>query len=354
MPDTFPSMLERVLQQSQQQLYSELLALLERQTSQTSEDLQRNGLNGLRDAASPMPQLGTLPNCRQLDGLHGITAEKTEPIGMVSNVTDSSPEHTVSGRRSLTYELAIKASAPSEADADKLASKSMSLTDVLTTEVGASQGRIGKLVSSWQFEAFFAAVILTNSVFIGVVIQWESENSFAGTPDSIYAVSIGYGILFTVELLLRMIAAGPWSFYCNANWAWNVFDTLIVASVLYEFLVDTGGQSTSMSSNLRVLRVVRLTRAHAHRPGVPSGTILETSSHSCAVHSRYPEGLNLGDATYDTDQLCFCSHFHGCCGQLHVRHVPAGNQSRFGATVWNPAIFFADAFHVHLWWAVLV
>eukprot|EP00439_Symbiodinium_sp_Y106_P048110 s4526_g6.t1 len=250
-------MLERVLQQSQQQLYSELLALLERQTS---ADLQRNGLSGLRDAASPMPQLGAAPNCRQLDRLHDITAENAKAIGMVPNAADSSPEHTVSGRRSLTYELAIKASAPSEADADKLASKSMSLTDVLTTEVGAPQGRVGKLVSSWQFEAFFAAVILTNSIFIGVVIQWESENSFAGPPDSIYAISIGYGILFTVELLFRMIAAGPWSFYCKANWAWNVFDTLIVASVLYEFLVDTRGQSTSMSSNLRVLRVVRLTR----------------------------------------------------------------------------------------------
>ena len=96
MPDTFPSMLERVLQQSQQQLYSELLALLERQTS---ADLQRNGLSGLRDAASPMPQLGAAPNCRQLDRLHDITAENAKAIGMVPNAADSSPEHTVSGRR---------------------------------------------------------------------------------------------------------------------------------------------------------------------------------------------------------------------------------------------------------------
>ena len=240
--------LERALQQAQQQLYSQILLAFE-QHSQS--DLHRwEKCDGF-----------TSPKLHPPSGREGGHTDASLRFAGAAGA-DLVSEHTVSGRRSLTYDLARKASAPSDDQPSRATSKkSVSLTDVLEPEASKPRGCIGRLVSSWQFEAFFAAVILTNSVFIGAVLQWESENAFTSMPTSIYAVSLGYGILFTVELVLRMIAAGLWDFYCKANWAWNFFDTLVVASVIYEFLTEWGaGQSTSMSSNLRILRVVRLTR----------------------------------------------------------------------------------------------
>ena len=270
MTDTFPLMLERVLQESQRQLYSELLVLLEHS--------ERDGL-GKGRSGSPTPEpsqahsLGSQlrSSARQRDASSSDFSGAAGAAGIVPHTSLSNdpsvvPEQTVSGRRSLTYDLARRASAPSEAEAQKVKSqKSVSLTDVLTNEGGKPQGFVGKIVNSWQFETCFAVVILTNSIFIGVVLQWESENKFTSVPTAIYAISLAYGVLFTVELLLRMIAAGLSEFYCQKNWAWNLFDTLVVASVIYEFIWDyiwdaSGSQSTSMSSNLRILRVVRLTR----------------------------------------------------------------------------------------------
>ena len=40
------------------------------------------------------------------------------------------------------------------------------------------------------------------------------------------------GSLFTVELLLRIAAAGPRAYFCAAHTAWNWFDTMIVISAL--------------------------------------------------------------------------------------------------------------------------
>ena len=263
MTDEFRGALERVLEQSQRRLHSEILVLLE---DCSPAKLQSSGNRDAKLTALDSRQLGhDLRELGASDDLAG--ADNTIGIlpGADSNNPNVVPMHSISGRRSVTYDLARKASAHPEVEAARVASKrSVSLTDVLTAEMGTPKGCIGMLVSSWQFEAFFATVILTNSIFIGVVLQWESENRFSSTPRAIVAISIGYGALFTAELLLRMMAAGLRDFYCKANWAWNVFDTLVVASVLYEFLMDTRDgetdQTTSMSSNLRTLRVVRLTR----------------------------------------------------------------------------------------------
>mmetsp|Transcript_13108 Transcript_13108/g.31267 ORF Transcript_13108/g.31267 Transcript_13108/m.31267 type:complete len:532 (-) Transcript_13108:301-1896(-) len=249
MSQSFPKALENILQKSQQQLYRDLLALAEQHTTrdQSGQNLRSLGLTDLPDTNRPQP-IGNM-DC-------GFTeTPRPEPL------TAAVPEQAVSGRRSLTYDLAKKASTRSEAERTR--QHSFSIMDALMLDVAPAPSWLGRFVSSWKFEAFFAAVILTNSIFIGVVLQWESENRSASMPDAVYAVSMAYGMLFTVELLLRMVAAGPRNFYCGNNWAWNLFDTLVVASVFYEFLTDVatgGGQSTSMSGNLRILRVVRLTR----------------------------------------------------------------------------------------------
>lgn len=132
------------------------------------------------------------------------------------------------------------------------------------------------LVEAWQFEAFFALVIITNSVFIGVTIQLESLEDSVYDKTAIFVIQLAYSSLFTVELLLRIGAAGPRKYFCAHHTAWNWFDTLIVVSALYELvamLLDEkfsagssegeAGQSgiaSSAGSNLRILRVLRLTR----------------------------------------------------------------------------------------------
>ncbi|CAJ1403452.1 unnamed protein product [Effrenium voratum] len=112
------------------------------------------------------------------------------------------------------------------------------------------------------FDLFFAILVISNSVLIGVEVQLSlSGPSSLGMRVAQYV----YTAFFIVELLLRVLAHGCGSFFCGEDWSWAWFDFFIVMSSAYEVITDLVGamedeSGISGATALRALRVVRVAR----------------------------------------------------------------------------------------------
>ncbi|CAE7233233.1 Scn11a [Symbiodinium necroappetens] len=122
-----------------------------------------------------------------------------------------------------------------------------------------------KMVSSWMFETFFAGVIMTNSIFIAVQVELSAAQPGRPPDGGMFIVSTFYSVLFTIELLIRLAAVGP-RLYCGQDWAWTLLDTLVVATSVFEFIVELPVQqddvddSQSLFGNMRLLRILRIAK----------------------------------------------------------------------------------------------
>eukprot|EP00913_Durusdinium_trenchii_P023889 g22434.t1 len=181
----------------------------------------------------------------------GRPAARAESDGDLRRTGDTSRPSMLNTRRSETYNLAKEVSEKQEAL--RIPSRSKSFE-----KMSHCRRTLRDLVDSWQFESFFALVIITNSVFIGESIH---------DKNAIFALQLVYSGLFTLELTLRILAVGLRRYFCARHTAWNWFDAAIVASALYELLtilvdrrLSEPSIASSAGSNLRILRVLRLTR----------------------------------------------------------------------------------------------
>lgn len=132
---------------------------------------------------------------------------------------------------------------------------------------------LSKLVHGHCFELFFGIVIITNSIYIGVEVQYTADHPMEATPLGFYVVGYTYTFLFTIELVLRL-AADRLKFWWTdtSQMLWNWLDILIVCSSLFEVGLDivtwmttdeddedAEGGGVNMS-NLRIVRIIRITR----------------------------------------------------------------------------------------------
>ncbi|CAJ1364859.1 unnamed protein product [Effrenium voratum] len=120
------------------------------------------------------------------------------------------------------------------------------------------------VVQSWMFEAFFAVVILTNSAVIAMQVEDLARNPGATPSDASFLITSVYTFLFTMELLLRILAGG-FAIFCGAEWSWHVLDFLVVSSSIFEFalevaLQEAGDGNGNVFTNMRLLRILRIGR----------------------------------------------------------------------------------------------
>lgn len=119
-----------------------------------------------------------------------------------------------------------------------------------------------RLVRSWVFEIFFAAVIFTNSIFIAYQVEIAARN-LGSKPDSVlFLIASAYTFLFTFEWIVRIAAWGP-RVFCGEDWHWMALDTAVVLSSLFEFALELPmhqEHSSSTISNMRLLRVLRVAK----------------------------------------------------------------------------------------------
>mmetsp|Transcript_69353 Transcript_69353/g.162352 ORF Transcript_69353/g.162352 Transcript_69353/m.162352 type:complete len:239 (+) Transcript_69353:95-811(+) len=76
--------------------------------------------------------------------------------------------------------------------------------------------KVQQFVHSWGFEAFFAVVIVSNTVVLGVQTAWMAEHFVHGVPAVFTVLQVTYASLFFVEVVLRLWADGITTFFLLA------------------------------------------------------------------------------------------------------------------------------------------
>ncbi|CAE7746352.1 Scn11a [Symbiodinium sp. CCMP2592] len=119
------------------------------------------------------------------------------------------------------------------------------------------------IVNSQTAGIFFAMVVLTNSVYLGVHLSWSSQNPEQTSNSVFLTVHVVYSVLFTLEAVLHFVAVGPAAYICGNSWAWNWLDVFVVTSSWIELAVDIVSpdhETLGANSNLRIMRLLRLGR----------------------------------------------------------------------------------------------
>eukprot|EP00928_Gymnodinium_smaydae_P037450 TRINITY_DN25994_c0_g1_i1.p1 TRINITY_DN25994_c0_g1~~TRINITY_DN25994_c0_g1_i1.p1 ORF type:complete len:561 (+),score=64.61 TRINITY_DN25994_c0_g1_i1:51-1685(+) len=123
-----------------------------------------------------------------------------------------------------------------------------------------------KISSSWQFLAFFGALIFFDALLIAVQVDLTAAQSDLASAPYFAYVQYAFVALFAGELFIHMVAEGLSFFYSSY---WNYLDLLLVATSLIEIifaLVSGGDTDSSVAStssqveNARVFRFLRLAR----------------------------------------------------------------------------------------------
>ena len=127
---------------------------------------------------------------------------------------------------------------------------------------GSSQAssKLSRIVQSPVFDAFFACIVVTNAIYIGVEVEFELRDE--PTPLAMKVLGYLFTAFFTLELVVRVCAHGC-RIFCDADWAWSFLDLFIVLSSFWEIVVDfLQGKVDGLAglSSLKAFRIIRLTR----------------------------------------------------------------------------------------------
>lgn len=126
--------------------------------------------------------------------------------------------------------------------------------------------KLQQFVHAWGFEAFFAVVIVSNTIVLGVQTAWMAEHFVHGVPTVFTVLQVAYAILFFVEVVLRLCADGFTSFFCSRPWLWNLLDVFVVVSSVFELVYSamagfqTNPASTTALRLVRIMKIARLVR----------------------------------------------------------------------------------------------
>jgi len=127
--------------------------------------------------------------------------------------------------------------------------------------------KLQQVVFNTKFELCFAVIIITNSLYVGIQVEFGLPGQ---EPQLFMLISAFYTIIFAFELLLRLLADGIGPFFCSRiNWTWNYLDVAIVLLSLLEPIVtilgtvlssDIGGEGDAGMSNMTYVRIIRIMR----------------------------------------------------------------------------------------------
>ncbi|CAD8085427.1 unnamed protein product [Paramecium sonneborni] len=113
------------------------------------------------------------------------------------------------------------------------------------------QNHLLYFTQSWYFEAAMNAAVAINTIILALDGLLP-----ASSADTLSQFNLGFTILFTIELGLKVIGMGPKTYISDTM---NIFDAVIVALSLVELFFLGGG--TSGKSSLSAFRSVRIFRA---------------------------------------------------------------------------------------------
>eukprot|EP00929_Paragymnodinium_shiwhaense_P029433 TRINITY_DN16866_c0_g4_i1.p1 TRINITY_DN16866_c0_g4~~TRINITY_DN16866_c0_g4_i1.p1 ORF type:complete len:701 (+),score=195.02 TRINITY_DN16866_c0_g4_i1:120-2222(+) len=117
--------------------------------------------------------------------------------------------------------------------------------------------RLQSLTNSPRFDVFFGCLIVANAAFMAAEVEAALTDKSNQLVVAFRPIDRTFTALFTIELLLRVVANGPLSLFCTGDdcvWSW--FDLfIVVASIAEAFLQDTSGYK-----NVRMVRLLRMSK----------------------------------------------------------------------------------------------
>lgn len=125
---------------------------------------------------------------------------------------------------------------------------------------------IATLVMSKPFEYGVMLMVLVNAIMIGFETEHMASAETAQSTLGFRICESLFCLVFTVELLLRMIVLGP-DFFRVKGWEWNWADCIVVTlqiveelTIIFSGYTGAGGNGVLNFSFVRILRVLRLVR----------------------------------------------------------------------------------------------
>lgn len=127
----------------------------------------------------------------------------------------------------------------------------------------ALQMKANELIRRQQFDYLLAFLIISNAAIIGAQTDHAIKNLPEETPMPYRVLDLMFTMVFTMELILRLVAEGREFFsWNNRNLTWNFLDSVVVGSALLEeifLIIASAGQLPTMQA-MRLLRILRLVR----------------------------------------------------------------------------------------------
>eukprot|EP00929_Paragymnodinium_shiwhaense_P001216 TRINITY_DN10143_c0_g1_i1.p1 TRINITY_DN10143_c0_g1~~TRINITY_DN10143_c0_g1_i1.p1 ORF type:complete len:841 (+),score=170.01 TRINITY_DN10143_c0_g1_i1:113-2635(+) len=126
-----------------------------------------------------------------------------------------------------------------------------------------------KFVLSPYFDAIIAVLLFLNTATMGAAVEFRIQVDHPNWYQYYLAINSTFCCIFFLELLLRVCLIGLKNFFLGHDGAWNSFDALVVAVMVFEegmvhagFEAQTAdGDSTAVLwRSARVMRIVRFVR----------------------------------------------------------------------------------------------
>eukprot|EP00929_Paragymnodinium_shiwhaense_P111526 TRINITY_DN7966_c0_g1_i2.p1 TRINITY_DN7966_c0_g1~~TRINITY_DN7966_c0_g1_i2.p1 ORF type:complete len:699 (+),score=154.35 TRINITY_DN7966_c0_g1_i2:131-2227(+) len=118
------------------------------------------------------------------------------------------------------------------------------------------------IVNHRYFEPLAGLAVIVNASFVGYETAMQVENGPHYTSNIMNILELVFFIIFSLELTLRILAAGCQKFYCDAGCKWAYFDTFMVAVQLTDLMSNYSSSLVNVGSlrTLRTLRILRIAR----------------------------------------------------------------------------------------------
>eukprot|EP00930_Biecheleria_cincta_P084519 TRINITY_DN73984_c0_g1_i1.p1 TRINITY_DN73984_c0_g1~~TRINITY_DN73984_c0_g1_i1.p1 ORF type:complete len:565 (+),score=76.19 TRINITY_DN73984_c0_g1_i1:39-1733(+) len=117
-----------------------------------------------------------------------------------------------------------------------------------------------RFVTSSAFERLSAALLVLNTMFLGVQVELSFLPEM---PTSVQVIDVMLAAFFGVEVCLRVWAYKCKQFFCGPGRNWNIFDAIVVTlsalETVISYLVPTTAESSTVS-NIGIIRIVRVFR----------------------------------------------------------------------------------------------
>ncbi|CAK9079090.1 Sodium channel protein type 11 subunit alpha (NaN) (Sensory neuron sodium channel 2) (Sodium channel protein type XI subunit alpha) (Voltage-gated sodium channel subunit alpha Nav1.9) [Durusdinium trenchii] len=262
-----PSMLDEVFKKHNSQVLSRLDTWLEHLDAKLDIWRMQIGTPHVRTPMTPRTPRSAREDVEASDLSSSTSAEVHVRFG--DTVAEPEQHHLSLTHRSPTpdsYDLAKQVGQSIHDAFAKLGSHSQDLSGLRSGIAHAWNGvqfQVAALVNSQAMGIFWALVILTNSIYLGIQLEWSAHHRTTASNPVFTTVHIVYAALFTVEALMQLIAVGCRAYVFGPSWAWNWLDVFVVTSSWVELIIDllTPGEVVSRSnSNLRLMRLLRLGR----------------------------------------------------------------------------------------------